>query len=182
MNADYAVKITVRNGRILSRMRAKGIASQTELAALAGTTISRVNMIVAMRERPIKRSGEFRETVERIAGVLSCDPDDLFTDRQKHNALPTNTAEVFMDERQVMALTTEGPERGVWAKIEAERLLDGLKSDRARDIVRRRMEGEEQADIAADYGITSSRAHQIEHNAIRQMRGIASRTAKAHLG
>ena len=85
--SDYAVKITIKNGRILSRMRACGIESLAELARRAGIQYSTLVAIVALKTRPIGRRGKWLAGVENVAGVLKCDVEDLFSDAQREMAL-----------------------------------------------------------------------------------------------
>lgn len=168
--SDYAVKITIKNGRILSRMRACGIESLAELARRAGIRYPTLVAIVALKTRPIGRRGKWLAGVENVAGVLKCDVEDLFSDAQREMALERNSGEVYLDEPEVMALTTGNPERAYFIKAEAERLLAALPNERDRSVVMRSMSGETYADIARDMGICKSRVHQIEQRSIRVMR------------
>lgn len=168
--SDYAVKITIKNGRILSRMRACGIELLAELARRAGISYSTLVAIVGLKKRPVNLNGGWRKDLENVAGVLKCDVEDLFSDAQREMSLERNSAEVYLDEPEVMALTTGNPERAYFIKAEAERLLAALPNERDRSVVVRHMNGEAHTDIAKDLGISPSRVHQIERRAIRAMR------------
>lgn len=172
---DYAVKVTIRNGRILSRMRAKGIKTLTELARKAGIPYHTLCEIVALRKRPIGVRGLWVNGIENVAGVLMCDPDDLFTDAQRENAIERNSGEIFMDEPDAIALTAGDPEREYWIKTEAQRLLASLPNDRLREVVERRVAGETYNAIGEDLGVTGHRIRQLEHEAHRKMRAVARR-------
>ena len=167
---DYAVKITIKNGRILSRMRACGIESLAELARRAGISYPILVQIVALKRRPVGRRGEWLAGLENVAGVLQCDVDDLFSDAQREMALERNSGEVYMGEPEVMALTTGNPERAYWIKTEAQRLLSALPDERTKTVVLRRMDGETFDEIAHDMGVCRERVRQIEQRAIRVMR------------
>jgi RNA polymerase sigma factor (sigma-70 family) len=167
---DYAVKITVRNGRILRKMRECGIKSQAELARIAGLSFGSVNSFIAMREKAYSKSGEFRETAWLIASALGCEPEDLFNDQQRERALERNTGELFMDAPQVQALMSGDPEESSWAKIEVQRLLAALPNPQHQTVIRRRLDGETCEEIASDLGLSKGRVHQIEQKAIRSMR------------
>jgi transcriptional regulator with XRE-family HTH domain len=165
---DYAVKVSVRNGRILQRMKERGIDSQAELARRAGIPLANVNEIVTFRKLPTKRGGQWREAVSRIAGVLNCDPEDLFSDAQRTLALPQNGCEVYMAERDVAALSYDGGfESSVWAKIEAEKIIKLAGSPRNQALMRARLEGATYAEAGADFGTTPERVRQIECKMIR---------------
>lgn len=173
---DYSVKVTVRNGRILSRMRARGIESLSELARQAGISYSKLWAIVALRERPIGARGAWVAGIENVAGVLGCDVEDLFTDAQRENVVERNSAEVYMDEPDVMALTSGDPERAYWIKSEAQRLLGAIKSPRQRDIVERRLSGETLQEIADSMGRSKERVRSLEAKAYWAMRVAAGRS------
>jgi transcriptional regulator with XRE-family HTH domain len=175
MGADYAVKVSVRNGRILSRMKALGIESQAELARRAGIPATTLNAIICLRTPPLGRRGQWIDGVEDVAGALGCDPEDLFTERQLTLAVKTNSSEVYMDEPTVAALASGDMETSAWASIEAQRLLEAVPTKRARDVVMRRAEGETYDEIAADYRVGRERIRQIEMKALRQMKARAAR-------
>ena len=174
--SDYAVKITIKNGRILSRMRARGIESLAELARQSGISYSKLVEIVYLKRRPVGVRGAWAAGLENVAGVLQCDVDDLFSDAQREMALERNSGEVYMDEPEVMALTTGDPERAYWIKTEAQRLLDALPDGRAKSVVMRHMGGETFEEIATDMGVTTERIRQIERQALRKMRDKAYHT------
>jgi len=173
-STDYAVKVTIRNGRILSRMRAKGIRSLSELAEKAGIPYSKLCGIVALKERPIGVRGAWKAGIENVAGVLGCDVDDLFTDAQRENTLESNSGEIYLDEPEVMELTSGDPERAYMIKVEAHRLLASIP-ERARGVVMRHAEGDTYDEIAADLRVSRERVRQIEQKAIRHMRTAAVR-------
>lgn len=168
--SDYAVKITVRNGRILRKMRECGIKSQAELARIAGLSIGAVNAFVAMREKAYSKSGQFRETAWLIASALGCEPEDLFNDQQRERALERNTGELFMDAPQVQALMSGDLEESSWAKIEVQRLLAALPKPQSQMVMRRRLDGETCEEIADDLGLSRGRIHQIEQQSLRRMK------------
>ena len=171
---DYAVKITVRNGRILRRMRERGINTLRELADKSGMGYSRLCAVVALTQRPTGKSG-WAAGIEDVAGVLMCDVDDLFTDAQRDNVLETNSREIYMSEPEVMALASGDMERATGIKLEVERLLLALPDDRVRDIVQRRAVGDTLEDLAVEHGVTKERIRQIELKAHRNMLGAAVR-------
>ncbi len=163
---DYAVKVTVRNGRILAKMRAKGIGTQTELAKRAGLGVVAVNSLITLRRPAVNDKGEWRYGVQEIAAVLCCDPEDLFTDAQTTMALERNSSEIFIDETQMIALSGGDMEMQAWAKIEAQRMLAKLPP-RYADIVDRRMHDQTYESIGEDIGISLARVRQIEKKALR---------------
>lgn len=176
--SDYAVKVTVRNGRILRRMREMGIKSQTELARIAGISITQVNAIVAIR-RPGKRSdGDWSSDVWAISSALDCEPEELFTDSQAHGSLQKNSKEIEMAEPEVARLfCADNSQENVLIAGTVQRLLECV-SDRAKRIMLERSNGATFQEIAEEEGISPARVGQIESKALRQMRA-AYRKAEA---
>ena len=172
---DYAVKVGVRNGRILRRMRELGISSQAELARIAGVAVQSVNVLVGLRKAPIGVRGEWASAVLSIASALRCDPEDLFSEGQRNLKLETNSTEVYMDEPEVRALMAGDGESAVWAKLEVERLLAMLPNERMRTIIRQRAEGATFGEVGDDLGVSVERVRQLEIQAHRKMRLFAHR-------
>ena len=53
MAGEYAVKISIRNGLILRRMKELGIKSQVELAKLAGLGVQEVNSLICIDRKSV---------------------------------------------------------------------------------------------------------------------------------
>ena len=167
---DYAVKVSVRNGRILRRMAERGIASQAELARRSGVSVTAINGIIALREIPTQRDGQWREVISRIAGVLNCDPEDLFSDAQRTMALESNSHTVFIDECDMALLASGDPEAAAWAKIEADRIIKLAGSERNQAMMRARFEGATLEEAGDEFGVQKERVRQIECKMIRMAR------------
>jgi len=168
--SDYAVKITVRNGRILRRMREMGFESQSALARSAGLSLASVNQIIAMKTAPENMKGEFRDPVRNIAAALKCDPEDLFNERQRTLAVEKNTQEIYMDEAQLLQITApDSMESAAFAKLTVNKLMDGL-DERMRDIAMRVSAGETLDDISETYHVTRERIRQIYLKSLRVMK------------
>lgn len=168
--SDYAIKITVRNGRILRRMRERGIPSVKRLSDLAGVSYQHVAQIVAMRRIVYNESsGEYTHSAQSIAAALHCDPDDLFSDAQRTMKLERNYTETFVDEPTMSMLSAPSAEREVWAQRELAHLMDCL-TDRERRVIEGRLEERTLGDIADEERTIAERIRQIEAKAIRKMK------------
>ena len=66
---DYNVRVSVRNGNLLRRMRAAGL-NQTSLAALAGMHHTQVNQLVLLKRKPTRADGSWSMYAQNIAAVL----------------------------------------------------------------------------------------------------------------
>lgn len=178
MVEDYAVKVSIRNGRILRKMREQGIASQTELANTAGVSATVINSIVCLRKAPIKKNGEWMAGVPEIAAALRCDPEDLFSDTQRTLALPKNSHEVYMNEARVAAITSGDMESQVWAKLQVQKLLESIPSERNRQIVEARIAGLTLEEVGEEHSLSKDRVRQIEQREYRRFKVVAARTIR----
>ena len=177
---DYSVKVTVRNGRILRLMRAAGIETQTELARRAGVGVNYLNAIIALRERPTLRDGQYREVVERIAGILNCDPDDMFSDAQRDMALASNSHVIEMDEAQVAMLAAPDMEASSWVRLEVQRLIAATElSEREIEIVEGINAGETLDDVGSRVGVSRERVRQIHIKALRKLKATGEMMDRA---
>lgn len=175
--SDYAVKVGVRNGRILSRMKQAGIKNLSEMARRTGVRHQRLIDLVNFALKPVTRSGDWAEGVIQIAKVLDCEPEELFTPAQMKMRLASNRREVFINETEMLELMS-GPtalEDSVWVKIEADRLLGFLTSDRDRYVVGERMNGRTHQDIADENGWTHGYVGQVEQRAYSIIKRRAAR-------
>ena len=177
MSKDYSVTVKVRNGRILGLMKLAGIESVAELSRRSGVTYQTLIDLIALREAPIRKNGEFSEYVRDLAATLRVEPEEMFTEAQRTMELPTNSVTVDMDEPAVRQIMTGDMERQSWAKIEVTRLLSDLR-ERERDVVESIASGEPSCEIADRMGISVGRLHQIHAKAINKMKFAASRSDK----
>lgn len=180
MAKDYAVKVSVRNGRILRRMREMGYETQTELAEAFGMDQRQLNSLITMRIKAYNASGQWRKIALDLSAALKCQPEDLFNEQQRQIALERNSAEVFMDTEQVQQIMAGDMENATWAKIEVNRLLDALPNERMRKVMRARMEGYTLEEIAADWRVGRERIRQIEAKAERMMKYRIYQSDKSH--
>lgn len=167
MTQDYSVKVIIRNGRILSRMRALGIRNQADLARKAGITVTSVNSIIALRKTPTKPNGDWASPVYRIAAALNCEPEDLFTDVQKTLAIKQNSCEVYMSEPDVMRLTSNGHNTALDDALDVQKLISLEPKERTRRIIELRLQGATYEQCGEELGIAGSRAQQLEWQFIR---------------
>ena len=168
--ADYAVKITVRNGRLLKLMQDAGYPGASSLSRASGFGLHVINGYLSMKQSPRNADGEWRQTVYDLAAFLRCDPEDMFNPRQETLAISKNTQEVYLDEPELMTLTAGGDmQHATFAKITVERMLSTLP-ERTRDVVLRIAQGDSCETIAKDWGVSHGRIHQIECKALLKLR------------
>jgi RNA polymerase sigma factor (sigma-70 family) len=176
--SDYAVRVSVRNKRILRALRAAGYSSQMDFCRKTGFSYPVLNGFVAMRLKATARHNEWGRPAQTLALLLDVEPDSLFTRRQSEG-FAVNSAEVEMTEEQVAGLM--GQSNGVEA-LEAKRDIGRIIScltEREQGIVTARMEGKTLSEVGESYGVNRNRIRQIEAKAMRKMRGFVHRTDMA---
>jgi DNA-directed RNA polymerase sigma subunit (sigma70/sigma32) len=175
MAGEYAVKITVRNGLILRRMKELGIASQTELARLAGISLSSTNGLVTLRRAPRSRlTGEWIDDAFALSSALQVEPEELWTETQSRMALKKSTYEKEVSEDEIRRLTAQAnPERYVLdnqLKDKVHKVLHTLPERYAHVLRRRFFDDAILEDIGAEIGTQRERVRQIEAKALRKLK------------
>lgn len=168
---DYAVKITVRNGRLLKRIRDAGYTSLTAFANAHGMSIQQLSPLVTMRIAAFTPKGEWRQIAWDLSSALHCEPEDLFNEQQRVRALERNSGEMYMDGNQIAQIMDNNFEQSVWAKLEVEKLINVLPNERERKVVQSRfLENRTLEDLGTEQGVTKERIRDIEIRALRRIK------------
>lgn len=167
---DYAVKVTIRNARILRRMRQCGYNTNAELARAMGVCQTALGKLINLKAPPIGKNGDWADLALDLCAYLRCDPEDLWSEAQREMALRRNSAEIYMDEAGVAALASGGLDRQVRLKLMLDRAL-GTLHDREREILVMRSNGATLAECGSELGLGVERVRQIEDKAARKLRG-----------
>lgn len=172
---DFAVKISVRNARLLRAMKAAGYATQSDLARAMGRHQSHVNALFTFRASPLLASGEWSETAMDISSMLRVEPEDLWPEQMKRVRMAKNSCEVLMSSDEVREL--EAPRKTEIDKVALNRLLATLPS-RERKVLELRygLAGDGDLtleEVAKEFGVTRERIRQHEVKAFRLLQGAA---------
>jgi RNA polymerase sigma factor (sigma-70 family) len=175
MADEYAVKVTVRNGLILRRMKQLGIKTQTELAKQSGLDPGVVGTLIGLKKRPVSSiTGEWLDAAFALSSALQVEPEELWTEKQRGMALERNSREVSMSEDAVAQLASgNGTEQMVQKVLTSEVVSKALQvlSPRYEAIIRRKFfDGDTSEDIAKEWGISRSAVHQMEAKALRKLK------------
>lgn len=196
---EYRVKVTVRNNLLLSAIESAGYVSQAEFARSAEIHHGDLSALIAMREPPIKKSGEFSETAKAVMEALGAAPTDLWTPKQLTMALRRNSGERAISEAQFNRLLEDHQEAMMLPSPEdvcfdTERAdlvgaaIDGLLTERQAEVLKKRFGldggGEKTLDeVGAQIDVGRERARQIQEKALRALRrSIPKETAELMSG
>ena len=185
MTKEYRLKISVQNNLLLSAIEDAGYKSQAEFARSMDALPEFVNKLVAMREAPIGRNGEFSQAAKMIMEALGAAPSDLWTDAQLYVSLARNSAsaEVGVEEvKRIMGdamhpILISAPDEFV-EELETNRdVRNALKTLSLREaaVLRMRFGIEINTEhtlkeVADKFDVTSEGIRQIEARALRKLR------------
>ena len=90
---DYLLQIKIKNGPMMSMMRANGIETAAELSRASGVDQSTIGRYLNLQQVPFGVCGGGRGPVVRIAKCLKVPPEMLFPEQHLTKALKRNTIE-----------------------------------------------------------------------------------------
>lgn len=176
--SDYRVRISVRNARLLRAIENAGHRPGAPLAAAVGISYYGALLpYLNLTRSPLTPDGLLRECAWALCDFLRASPSDLWSDAQLQ-PLQRNHSSVDLDAGSVQALISGAPAADDPLRLashsEAGRIIqeaiDTLKPREATVIRERFFAGYSLEDVAQELGITLSRAHQIQMNAMRKLR------------
>jgi len=180
MQKDYRVQIRIKNAWFLRKMEDAGFDSVAELSRSCGVSNNEIGTFVNLKKAAVDAHGAWRRSVQKVADVLKCLPEDLFPPQHVERALARNTAEVelavadvanliggpMQPDQQLLTDEAGSIVRGAFSKLKAreERVVRG----------RYGFDGDIMTleDLSKQLGITKERIRQIEHRALRKLRGV----------
>jgi RNA polymerase primary sigma factor len=173
MEKDFNIKVTVRNGRLLSAIR-ENYDSVAAFARAAGKSAQRVNSLVTMKEKPYKTKG-WTELALDVSAFLNKDPEELWPEYMREVQLQRSTAELNADLNEVQAIqSSASPEKQI-AQLDAVKLLAEALSPRELQAIKYRFVDQLTLDETGEkLGVSRERMRQIECKALRKMRDRAA--------
>jgi RNA polymerase sigma factor (sigma-70 family) len=176
--ADYSVKVTIRNGLLLKRIREAGYRSVAAFCRAHGLHISLVQTVVSLKRPGINPGKGWRKIVVEIADILQCMPQDIVPEQHWHSALKRNAFELDLTGEQAAELVSgQQPIDAVLLNEEKFNLLEQLLqtiSPRSERIVRLRFgigcDQHTSEEVAHIFGVSPARVIQIEQAALRRLR------------
>lgn len=173
---DYVAQISIKNGKLLAKMRAAGL-SVMELSKASGVGHGIIYRLLSMSLPAAVKSGEWRSSVLRISETLRCLPEDIIPQAQVHAALAKNKAEVGFTADDVSWMIASHPDKRIAIDQAGGIIRDVLKkslSPRYVSVIEARFgfNGPEKTyeEIAKDMKVTRGRVRQMEQTALRRLR------------
>lgn len=181
MTADVRMEIKVRNNLILKKMEAAGFKSVGAL--IKGMNASGIKIrgsslykLIAMRTLPEGRHGTWYPDVEKLAEFFKCNPEDLFSSKQRSTKLDGNRAVAEMEYATFERIAVATPEQVLLSNemqsVIAKAILT-LPPKQERVLRLRFGIGVEQQtldEIAVTLGVGRARVGQIERVALRRLK------------
>ena len=182
--ADYNVKVTVRNGLLLSKIRAAGYASIHEFCQAKGLSSALVRALINLKISGMKRiAPQWRSIVILVADALQCMPQDIIPPQHWNDALSTNNFELSMTASDAAALVSRSPmPEDNLIRSEVEKVVRSKIATlpvRLQKVVRLRHgitktaygHGHECTleEVGRVLGVSTGRAQQMEHKAYQLM-------------
>jgi hypothetical protein len=150
---------------------------------------SQVAALVAMRDRPLRETGEFSKPAKALMEALGAAPSDLWTEEQLYLKLDKNSAERAVNradihhflESEKASWTLPSPEdQMIQAEASAviEQVLKSMPAKRQEVLKARYWDDKTFEDAAKQMGVTRERVRQIEARALRDLRNPKNKILK----
>ena len=183
MTKDYLIEVKVKNNLLVKKIRENGFDSVSAFARATGMTASSVGRYVLLKEPAIDRWGKWRKSVEKMAQVLKCLPEDLFPPQHIDKALKNSKASFEADINEVAGFLASNNDASKTAldyitSEEAQRQIANSFSDltaREERILRLRYGFDSPEDltyqqIGDQFGVQRERIRQLEAKALRKLK------------
>jgi hypothetical protein len=178
---DYEVRIKIRNGRILSRVRSLGFESIVGFCRANELPYQEIVSLINMGKSAVTKDGQWRRSVLSLSAALGIMPEDLFTNRQLLGGV-VSTVIRHVDEDQLLWLDgpeaqtllshTEAADETIGRQQAIAKFFDEL-SPTQRRVVEARFGFNEQPimtldELAEEFNVHRVRIQQIENGVLRK--------------
>lgn len=175
--SDYRVRISVRNARLLRAIEQAGHRPGAQFADAVGISYGGSLLpYLNLTRSPLGPDGLLRECAWALCDFLNASPSDLWSDAQLQ-PLAKNHSSIDLDADSVQALacgTTSVDPLRLASHAQAGRILQDaidLLTPREACVIRERFfGGATHEQLAEKIGVSTSRARQIEIEALRKLR------------
>lgn len=179
--ADYNVKVTIRNNRILDAIREAGFKTQAEFARMFRLKTTVINEYVGLRKAPMNElTGTLKDTASELCMALGKLPEELWSEEQMSLQVKRNSSEITMTTAQIQALCVDreygqlpDPNEEIEQydmKQSLTKALQSLTPRRALMLQRYFMEGKTLEEIGKEFNVTRERVSQLIDVSLRTLR------------
>ena len=182
MVKDYVIQFKVKNGPMLSIMRANGMETAADLYRASGVNQTAIGKYLNLLQSPWSERNNWSAAVLKIAKTLKVAPEMLFPEQHILKPLEKNRAEIEMDLEDMEQLTGEMSTDHLLGPTEDDQDTVDLLREKIRTITSREeeclvmrfgLDGNEPQSLKAigdRFGVTQERIRQIEAKALRKLR------------
>ena len=171
---NFNIKVSVRNGRLLSAIRAK-YDSVSDLSRQLIRGKSQLGALVRMKLKPFNHKG-WTDLALDVAAMVGKEPEELWPEHLRELQLLKATSEMEVGLDSVKSIMQDGSTEKTLAQFSAiSDLSSGLTPRECRCISLRFALHQSLEQTSKAMGVTRERARQIECKALRKMRGYATK-------
>ena len=182
MVKDYVIQFKIKNGPMLSVMRANGMETAAALHRASGVSQSDIGRYLNLLKSPWTKSDRWSDSILKIAKALKVVPEMLFPEQHILKPLEKNKAEIEMDLEEMEQLTGEMSTDHLLGPTEDDQDTLDLLREKIRTITSREeeclvmrfgLDGKAPATLRATadwFGLSPERIRQIEAKALRKLR------------
>ena len=171
---DFNIKVSVRNGRLLSAIRAK-YDSVSDLARQLIRGKSQLGALVRMTLKPFNHNG-WTDLALDVAAMVGKEPEELWPEHLRELQLLKSSSEMEVGLDSVKSIMQDGSTEKTLSQFSAiSDLSSGLSPRERRCISLRFALNQSLEETAKVMGVTRDRARLIECKALRKMRFYATK-------
>jgi len=182
MVKDYVIQFKVKNGPMLSIMRANGMETAADLYRASGVNQTAIGKYLNLLQSPWSERNNWSAAVLKIAKTLKVAPEMLFPEQHILKPLEKNRAEIEMDLEDMEQLTGEMSTDHLLGPTEDDQDTVDLLREKIHNLASREeeclvlrfgLDGNEPQSLKAigdRFGVTQERIRQIEAKALRKLR------------
>ena len=176
--ADYRVKITIRNERLLKAIEDAGYKSARQFAIQNAIEPERVGRLIRGAEKPIDKKGRVTKNCSEILSLLNKTLKECFTDRQLEG-FKSNTFETKVEETELMQLVNPVKNNEVRLieqeiQLNLNEIFSKYLSPREEKVLRMRYgiglnTDHTLEEVGLQFSVTKDRIRQIEAKAVKKL-------------
>jgi len=182
MVKDYVIQFKIKNGPMLSVMRANGMETAAALHRASGVSQSDIGRYLNLLKSPWTKTDRWSDSILKIARALKVVPEMLFPEQHILKPLEKNKAEIEMDLEEMEQLTGEMSTDHLLGPTEDDQDTLDLLREKIRTITSREeeclvmrfgLDGKAPRSLKAVadwFGLSPERIRQIEAKALRRLR------------